>query len=649
MKRRPSMLLILVGLGVVVSGAAVLIGVHLATGRVLVAVIVALAVWVGAGVLGLGIARVNDRLGHGLHLQRRSTAAVLAALDSRSSDHKVIPAPMPTARPVPEELGTIPAASVSRKPPSPPTPPTDARDRLRDLLQLPKTTLGIQSHGDGPRGRPVNGSSTPVNGAVRPASAVRVAMVADEFTYRSFEPEWTTTRLHPSNWRKVMEETQPEVFFCESAWAGGTPPERPWQGQIYDSVRRVHEGRSALIDIIAYCRKKGIPTVFWNKEDPIHFGDRIHDFVVTANLFDAVFTTAAECVEGYGRDADVEHVGVLPFAVQPRIFNPFGATERTNSAVFAGSWYPNYSDRAEAAKRILDLVLASGRSLEIFDRMYDSPERHRFPENYDRFRRAAIPYEETAEAYRKHKFSITLNTITSSQTMFARRIYEAAACGSVILSNTSVGVETVFGDSVILADRDPHRLLELTEDEYTRMQAKSIEIAMQNTYAHRAHTVLEMAGVTHAQVNGSSSLAIQVSTAEDACAAGRAARELGFDDAVCVINGGSTSLTELQDSISGEDNIRVLERAASGQIGIESARMAGDSVFYGKLGDLPSKEWLANARSLLPYAPTPLTRNLGGTSYSRASAEGTLDTLMTRKDFENYVCGNQPLAWVHSV
>ncbi len=623
-RRRPSMLLVLLGLGVIASGVVVFIGTHIATDRWLVAAIFALSVWTGLGALGLGLARVNDRLGYGLALQRRSAASLVTTLNSLSADAEAPP------------------------PPPPPPLPSDARARLGQLLALPKTTIPIQTE----RSRLVNGSvgdTASVMGELRPASAVRVAMIADEFTYRSFEPEWTTTRLNPSNWREAMEEAQPEVFFCESAWAGGTPPDRPWQGKIYDTVRRENDGRGVLIDIITHCRKEGIPTVFWNKEDPIHFGDRIHDFVVTANLFDAVFTTAAECVEGYVRDTDVEHVGVLPFAVQPRIFNPFGVAERSDSAVFAGSWYPNYSARADAAGKILDLVLASGRGLEIFDRMYDSPERHRFPEKYDAFRRPSIPYNETAQAYRSHNFSITLNTITDSKTMFARRIYEAAACGSVVLSNTSIGVEDVFGDAVILADRDPGRLLELTGDQYTRMQRNAVDIAMQNTYAHRADTVLQMVGVPHATVNGSATLAIQVSSMDEFAAATNAGNELGFDDVLYLVDGSAASTTHLRDTVSSQANARIVDLAAVGQIGDDCAPAVGESVFHGKLSDLPPKEWLRHARLLLPYSQIPLASNHGGASYARTPAEGTLGTLMTRADFTNHVCRGQALTSVHRV
>ena len=47
--------------------------------------------------------------------------------------------------------------------------------------------------------------------------------------------------------------------------------------------------------MLNYCRSRGIPTVFWNKEDPPHFDD----FIGAAKEFDFVFTTDADCVPMY--------------------------------------------------------------------------------------------------------------------------------------------------------------------------------------------------------------------------------------------------------------------------------------------------------------------------------------------------------------
>ena len=209
-----------------------------------------------------------------------------------------------------------------------------------------------------------------------------------------------------------------------------------------------------------------------------------------------MFTTAEECVDGYKKDAAVPNVDVLPFAVQPKLFNPQGISDAEDNVNFAGTWYGMYQRRSDAAAQILDLVLESNRPLVIYDRMHSSPNPiYRYPERFQKYTRPAISFQETALAYKQSRFGITLNTVDDSRTMFARRVFELAASGSVVLSNTAVGVENFFGDSVIFADRDPQRFLDLTDSGYRELQRSAMHIALSNTYTHRAEAVLNAVGI----------------------------------------------------------------------------------------------------------------------------------------------------------
>jgi spore maturation protein CgeB len=471
-------------------------------------------------------------------------------------------------------------------------------------------------------------------------------MIADEFTYQSFAPEFEVHRLTPGNWRETFERVQPALFFCESAWSGGTPPERPWAGQIYATMAWPEERRRHLLEILAHCRRRGIPTVFWNKEDPIHFPDRRNDFVRTAGLFDLVLTTAEECIALYQRDAGSEHVDVLPFAVQPRIFHPRSGGDAADSAVFAGTWYERYPQRTAALSRILDLVTSSGRGLVIYDRQFNSPEGYRFPARYDVYRRPAISYEETARAYRDHLFGITLNTITDSHTMFARRVFEMAACGQVILSNTAVGVEAFFGDSVIYADREPERYLALNGAEMLRMRREALAAALNNTYAHRAVTVLEHLGMRPAPLDQPVTLVTAIRTEEDYAAACRHRNRGGVGDILCLVSDNAEEGLLLSLSSRHEPGVAVelSRRVFSGEIR-SRALIQTRSVLLGDVDRLPDETWIAKATPHLAYSDLPLIA--GGTAdvgvERVAASAGLYGSLMTAEMFDRFVCGGERL------
>ena len=651
MRLRRSILAVIALFGAVVVMLAGGWGVYVLTGNAIGALI--LSGCLGALTLALGIlaARINDRVGDVMRRLRQAESTLIKSVQAGSAE-------------VRREISQTHGA-----PATPPAQPPSPVTLLEQLIALPKSPVGAEhtrrlpvrrapiSEDDRKHWNESRQTATRLHLSDRvlqwkpmqsPAqSIIPVAVIADEFTYQSFEPEFESHRLFPSTWRETMAKAQPAMFFCESAWSGGNPPDRPWVAQIYGSARWPKDRRSVLFEILTYCRKNGIPTVFWNKEDPVHFGDRINDFIVTARLFDYVFTSAEECIPLYRRDAGVEDVGALPFAVQPSIFNPLGAIEPNDAAVFAGTWYTRYPERAAAASKIMDLVLSTGRDLVIYDRNYAHPRGYEYPERYQRFRRPAISFEQTAEAYRAHRFGITLNTITDSKTMFARRVFEMAACGNVVLSNTAAGVENFFGDSVIYADQQPERLIELDEQGYRRLQKDAIEVALNNTYTHRAQTILNAVGIESADPFAKPTLAVRVKTLDDFHQARKAQVMNDLPELLCLVTPDAeplllvTILRMALPDVVAESETRVLQGSYRSR-----SLLRAPQVFYWdpKTGEVPSTEWMRRAQLHMAYADNPVTPgNSDGVTMTKASADSVEGSLMTAAQFERYLCNGEPV------
>lgn len=95
----------------------------------------------------------------------------------------------------------------------------------------------------------------------QPMRGGKVAVVADEFTPKAFAYEWNTFEPTPDNWRQQVDEQRPDVLFVESAWEanGGA-----WRYHLVGPSAP----RPAIEELVAYCQERGVPTVFWNKEDP---------------------------------------------------------------------------------------------------------------------------------------------------------------------------------------------------------------------------------------------------------------------------------------------------------------------------------------------------------------------------------------------
>lgn len=324
------------------------------------------------------------------------------------------------------------------------------------------------------------------------SSQVRVATILDAFSANSFEGAFTGIPLLPKSWRDQLATDQPQIFLCESAWTGADMKQRPWSGRIHASNRVAHENRTVLLDILAYCRQKGIVTVFWNKEDPTHYGDRAHDFVRTATEFDHVFTSAQECVAHYKADYGLTHVHALPFATNPRLFPPVETHTRSDSVTFAGGWYAHHEARCADMHRIFGKLISSGLKVEIYDRFHGATDpKHIWPQAYLPFLRPAVPHADIARIYKAGRFALNINTVTHSRTMFARRVFELMSSHTLVLSNHSVGIEEMFGRDVVFCDREPERLKKLGSDEIDAMRERNLNLVLsQHTYRHRWEQIL---------------------------------------------------------------------------------------------------------------------------------------------------------------
>ncbi|MGK8436045.1 FkbM family methyltransferase [Ectopseudomonas hydrolytica] len=313
-------------------------------------------------------------------------------------------------------------------------------------------------------------------------SQVRMACIMDDFTFGSYQPECQLLQLTPGNWPAELEAFQPEVLFIESAWRG--------KDELWGS--KVGHCSQELQGIVAWCRERHIPTLFWNKEDPVHF----ETFLTTAQLFDFVFTTDMDCIHRYKAALGHEHVYFLPFACQPAVHNPIEKYARKDAFCFAGAYYVRYPERTRDLESFVR-ELPGYRPLEIYDRNYGKNDpNYQFPAEYQPHIVGTLPFTEIDKAYKGYRYAINLNSIKQSQTMFARRVYELLGSNTLTISNYSRGLRLMFGDLVVTSDsgNEIRRRLEQLEADsrVDRLRLAGLRKAMsEHTYADRLNYILE--------------------------------------------------------------------------------------------------------------------------------------------------------------
>ncbi len=278
---------------------------------------------------------------------------------------------------------------------------------------------------------------------------LRVAVILDDFSRLALHYEWHQVQVTPGAWRDQLEAQPVDLLFVESAWHGNGDA---WQFALTGPSAP----RPALAELVAWCRARGIPTVFWNKEDPVHYDD----FLPAARLFDRVLTTDSERVADYRRDLGHDRVGVMPFAAQQSLHNPVRPSRghAARDIAFAGMYFAHkYPER----RAQMDLLLGaaervSGRmplGLEIFSRYLGGDERYQFPGRLGERVVGSLGYAQMLTAYRMYKAFLNVNSVVTSPSMCARRIFEITACGTPVVSTPSPAIGHFFAaDEVLQVD-----------------------------------------------------------------------------------------------------------------------------------------------------------------------------------------------------
>lgn len=255
------------------------------------------------------------------------------------------------------------------------------------------------------------------------SDAPRILAVVDDFTALGMSGDCLLRAAVPGTSSEAIKEWSPDMLFVESAWNanGGA-----WKGKVAPLSPE-------LVHLVLVCRALGVPTVFWNKEDPVHFTH----FIDTARHFDVILTTDHRCVDEYrGRLGMSEDVRCFPFACQPRVHHPFDAVSRKDAAFFAGSFYPRHRERSEDLSQLL-LSAAEVMPLDILDRNFGEVGEFLFPEDFRQYIRGSVDITAMPSVYRSYRFGVNVNTVTASSSMLSRRAVELAATRTVIISNRS--------------------------------------------------------------------------------------------------------------------------------------------------------------------------------------------------------------------
>jgi spore maturation protein CgeB len=458
----------------------------------------------------------------------------------------------------------------------------------------------------------------PTRRRVSRLSDLRVAAVLDDMSLTCFGMECNIAAPTPADWRERLEDHRPHLLLVESAWKGNRGS---WEYRIGKYARPESQGLPDLVAMVSWCRSAGIPAVFWNKEDPVHF-DR---FAEAASLFDVVFTSDGAITDRYEKlGGAIDTVAALPFAAQPRLHNPVTpGMPRSPEPVFAGTYYRNrHVERQGRLETLLDAAAPYG--LVIYDRTFGSGSTDfGFPDRLASHVRGSLPYLDLVRVYKQHKVFLNTNSVVDSPTMFSRRVFELLACGTAVVSTRSRGMQNLFGDLVPVVDTAEEtdaalRNLLFDGGHWHRTTAEGVRrVMLGHTYAHRLRTITSAAGIAVDAAGDDSVALAMLIDADTDLEVLREALAVGHRRPAEIVMGSAGNgalgdvLATLQ-STHPDIAVRVVEQ---GEATDRCSR-------YRQLGEVATTPWIAIRRSVDGFETTHLDDLLAAAVFADADVIG---------------------------
>lgn len=325
---------------------------------------------------------------------------------------------------------------------------------------------------------------------------LHIGIIADEFLYNSFK-DVANIEFISRNERENYKDYDFVIFATtwrgiDQSWVGASTANGP--------IRR------QMIMLAEEYNNRGIPTVFYSKEDPVNY----NLFKSLAKHCKYVYTTASEVVDLYKNYTENDNVDVLQFGVNPLIHNPVGTRTKyseqyKDEVLFAGSWLTKYPIRMTETSRLFNSIIAEEAPLTIIDRNLELKDpRYQFPEEYIPFITPPVKHDFLMKLHKIFRWSINMNSVKYSDTMFANRVYELQAFGNILLSNYNTGINNIFPNVRLINAPDDFKVIYNTQEEDLKeLQAKGIRSVMkEHTTFHRILQIAEDVGLTVEEIKG---------------------------------------------------------------------------------------------------------------------------------------------------
>ena len=331
-----------------------------------------------------------------------------------------------------------------------------------------------------------------------PRQNLKIALIADELSRSCLALECSIRDITSLNYYILFKLWKPDLFFVESAWHGHR---NSWKYSIAAYPEHKSRSNRKLRQVVECARNMGIPTVFWNKEDGVHF-DR---FIDSACMFDFVFTVDSNCIDNYRIKLGPNiTVNTLTFPVQPLTHSFSGFDFKQYRANFVGSYSHHIHDiRRQWQDMAFVESTKSGLGLTVFDRNSNrTAPQYRYPNLPNLNVLPSVRHDMTGQIYKDYLVSLNVNTVNDSPSMYSRRLVEILACGGIAVTSPAKSVDLMFADycHVVSSPEQARELFDRLKHgpsvlDLERARSGADYVLKQHTWSHRLQEIVFALGL----------------------------------------------------------------------------------------------------------------------------------------------------------
>lgn len=271
-----------------------------------------------------------------------------------------------------------------------------------------------------------------------------VGIITDEYMFNFYRDVFSeAVYLSPDNYAQILAKKDLDAIFYVTCWKG-------MHGEEWKGVKFREKPQLALENILKYAESRGIPSVFQSIEDPPNF----EYFLPIAEKFDFIFTSDAESVDSYRARLGHDRVFYGEYGANPMVNNPVGSFRfDLPKSFFAGSYPERYPERCLDMQTLFNSIPESQENLLVVDRNFEL-EGYDFPEMYQESIIGPFPHDLLQKIHKLFRHSLNFNSVKSSSTMCAMRVYELQAQGKSLISNYARSVFNKFPEVRIVAEQN---------------------------------------------------------------------------------------------------------------------------------------------------------------------------------------------------